>query len=145
MNVALVPKTSVSSFRQIAIGTWRTTKDPSVYGAIEVEMDETLRYLEVYRAATGRRLTVTHLMAKAIGLVLAAIPDANAVLRFHRIYLRQSVDVFFQVAMKDPESGQIDLSGVTIRDADKKPIPVILDEFESAAAKVRAGKDVEKE
>lgn len=144
-NVQLVRKSQVSSFRMIAIGTWRTTKDPSVYGAIEVEMDETLRYVEAFRAATGKRMTVTHLMAKAVGLVLAAIPDANAVLRFNRIYLRQSADVFFQVAMKDPETGQIDLSGVTVRDADKKPIGTIVDEFEAAANKVRAGKDTEKE
>jgi pyruvate/2-oxoglutarate dehydrogenase complex dihydrolipoamide acyltransferase (E2) component len=144
-NVALVHKRAVSSFRMIAIGTWRTTKDPTVYGAIEIEMDETLRYLEAFRAATGQRMTVTHLMAKAVGLVLAAIPDANAVLRFNRIYLRQSVDVFFQVAMKDPESGQIDLSGVTIRGADKKPIGDIVEEFERSANKVRAGQDTEKE
>ena len=144
-NITLVRKHAVSSFRMIAIGTWRTTKDPSVYGAIEVEMDETLRYIEAFKAATGKRMTVTHLMAKAVGLVLAAIPDANAVLRFNRIYLRQSVDVFFQVAMKDPITGQIDLSGVTIREADKKPIAQIVEEFEASAGKVRAGKDEEKE
>src|SRR5690349_6662883 len=129
----------------IAIGTWRTTKDPSVYGSIEVEVDETLRYLEAFRAATGKRMTVTHLMAKAVGLVLAAMPDANAILRFNRIYLRQSVDVYFQVALKDEESGQIDLSGVTIREADRKPMAQIVDEFEAAAGKVRTGQDAEKE
>lgn len=144
-NVALVPKGKVSSFRKIAIGTWRTTKDPSVYGSIEVEMDETLRYLEAFRAATGKRVTVSHLMAKAVGKVLEAMPDANAVLRFQRIYLRQSVDVFFQVAMKDEESGQIDLSGLTVRHVDTKSMADIVDEFEAAAAKVRAGKDTEKE
>ncbi|MCB9683686.1 MAG: 2-oxo acid dehydrogenase subunit E2 [Alphaproteobacteria bacterium] len=144
-NIALVRKTDLSSFRMIAIGTWRTTKDPSVYGAIELEMDETLRYLEALRAATGKRVTVTHLMAKAMGIVLSEMPDANAILRFNRIYLRQSVDVFFQVAMKDPVTGQIDLSGLTIREADRKSMPEIVDEFERVAAKVRAGKDEEKE
>ena len=39
-NIVLVRKHAVSSFRMIAIGTWRTTKDPSVYGAIEVEIWE---------------------------------------------------------------------------------------------------------
>ncbi|MEQ1569291.1 MAG: 2-oxo acid dehydrogenase subunit E2 [Myxococcota bacterium] len=129
----------------IAIGTWRTTKDPSVYGAVEVEMDETLRYVEAFRAATGKRLTVTHLMALAVGKVLEAMPDANALLRFNRIYLRKSVDVFFQVAMKDEESGQIDLSGLTIRQANTRSVAEIVDEFEAVATKVRAGKDEEKE
>lgn len=144
-NVALERKVSVSSFRKIAIGTWRTAKDPSVYGAIEIEMDETLRYLEAFRAATGRHLTVTHLVAAAVGRVLEAMPDANAILRFNRIYLRGSVDVFFQVAMSDPESGQIDLSGVTLRGVNTLSMLEIVDTFEAAADKVRAGRDEDKE
>lgn len=144
-NLDLVLKDKVSSFRMIAIGTWRDAKDPSVYGSVELEMDETLRYLEAFRAATGKRLTVTHLMAAAVAKVLEAMPDANAVMRFHRIYLRKTIDVFFQVAMKDEESGQIDLSGVTLREANKKSMVDIVDQFEAAAAKVRAGKDEEKE
>jgi pyruvate/2-oxoglutarate dehydrogenase complex dihydrolipoamide acyltransferase (E2) component len=144
-NVALERKREVSSFRMIAMGTWRTAKDPTVYGSIALEVDETLRYVEAFRAATGKRLTVTHLMAAAVGKVLEAMPDANAMLRFNRIYLRQSVDVFFQVAMKDPETGQVDLSGVTLRDVNQRSMAEIVDTFEAAAEKVRAGKDAEKE
>src|SRR5687768_13962449 len=106
-NLVLEPKRDLSSFRKIAIGTWRDAKDPSVYGSIALEMDETLAYVEAFRAATGKRLTVTHLLASAVGKVLAAMPDANAVLRFGRIWLRKDVAVFFQVAMQDPETGQI--------------------------------------
>jgi pyruvate/2-oxoglutarate dehydrogenase complex dihydrolipoamide acyltransferase (E2) component len=144
-NIELVRQTRVSSFRMIAIGTWRNAKDPSVYGSVEVEMDETLRYVDAFRAATGKRLTVTHLMALALGKVLEAMPDANAVLRYHRIYLRKSIDIFFQVAMKDEDSGQIDLSGLTIRNANQRTTADVVDEFEAVAAKVRAGKDEEKE
>lgn len=144
-NVALVPKRDVSSFRQMAIGTWRTAKDPSVYGSLSLEMDETLRYVAAFQAATGRKLTVTHLMAKAIGRVLHELPDANAILRWNRIFLRQSADVFFQVAMQDPETGQVDLSGLTIREADRKPMVEIVDEFQRVADRVRKGKDEEKE
>jgi pyruvate dehydrogenase E2 component (dihydrolipoamide acetyltransferase) len=144
-NLDLVPKSSISSFRKIAIGTWRTTKDPSVYGALVIEVDETLKYIDAFRAATGRRLTLTHLMAKVMGAVLAEMPDANAVLRFGRIYLRKDIGVFFQVAMEDPVTGEVDLSGVTIRNPEKKTVIEILDDFERAAGKVRAGKDEEKE
>lgn len=28
----------VSPFRKVAMGTWRTAKDPSVYGIMEVDM-----------------------------------------------------------------------------------------------------------
>lgn len=96
-NIELTPKTDLSSFRKIAIGTWRTAKDPSVYGSLSLEMDATLAYIEAFRQRTGKRLTLTHLMAKAVALALAEMPDANAILRYGRIWLRKDVDVFFQV------------------------------------------------
>lgn len=144
-NTELTVLRNVSSFRRITLGTWRTTKDPSVYGALALEMDATLDYIDRYRASTGDKLTMTHLMAKAVGLALAEMPDANAMLRFHRIYLRKDVDVFFQVMMSDPVTGQIDLSGLTIRKADQKSVPDIVREFTRVAERVRAGKDEEKE
>jgi pyruvate dehydrogenase E2 component (dihydrolipoamide acetyltransferase) len=144
-NIELRPKTDLSSFRKIAIGTWRTAKDPTVYGSLSLEMDATLAYIEAFRARTGKRLTLTHLMAKAVAIALAEMPDANAILRYGRIWLRKDVDVFFQVVMKDPVSGQIDLSGLTIRRADHKSMTDIVDEFRRVAEKVRAGKDQEKE
>ncbi|MCB9674576.1 MAG: 2-oxo acid dehydrogenase subunit E2 [Alphaproteobacteria bacterium] len=144
-NTELTLKRDVSSFRMIALGTWKTTKDPSVYGSLALEVDKALEYIEEFRAKTGRRLTLTHLMAKAVGMTLAEMPDANAILRFNRIYLRKDVDIFFQVMMTDPQTGQIDLSGLTIRHADQKSIVEIADEFQRVADRVRAGKDEEKE
>ena len=144
-NIDLTLKRDVSSFRMIAIGTWKTAKDPSVYGSLAIDVDPALAYVDRFREATGQKITLTHLMAKAVGLALAEMPDANAILRFNRIYLRKDVDVFFQVMMTDPETGQIDLSGLTIRQADQKSMPAIVEEFRAVAEKVRAGKDQEKE
>lgn len=144
-NLRLRKKTELSSFRKIALGTWRTAKDPQVYGSLTVRMDETLAYVERYRAKTGKKLTITHLMAKVMGRVLSEVPDANAILRFGRIYVRQDVAVFFQVVMQDEETGEIDLSGVTVRDPHTKSIGEIHDEFTSRTAAVRAKKDMELE
>jgi len=144
-NLQLVRKRDMSSFRMIALGTWKTAKDPSVYGSMHVPMDEALKYLAAFREKTGRRLTVSHMVAKVMGAVLDSMPDANAILRFNRIYLRKDVAVFFQVVMKDPESGQIDLSGLTLRDPQDKTLLSIIDEFEVLADKVRRGKDKDKE
>lgn len=143
--VEMVKKSQLSSFRKLALGTWRTAGDPSVYGALDVDCGPALRYVAEFRAATGQRLTLTHLMAKVLGHVYAEMPDANALLRGGGIWLRKEVSVFFQVAMEDPDTGQIDLSGVTVRSPDKKSTREIVAEFEQAAAKVRAGKDEEKE
>ena len=106
-NLELVRKGDLSSFRKIAIGTWERTYDPSVYGTMELRMDEAMRYLAEFRSKTGRRLTVSHLMAKAAAAVLETCPDANAIMRFNHIYLRKRIGVFFQVVMTDEGEAKI--------------------------------------
>jgi pyruvate dehydrogenase E2 component (dihydrolipoamide acetyltransferase) len=140
-NLALVRKKDLSSFRRIAIGTWADAYDPSVYGTLELRMDQAVRYVQDFRQRTGRRLTISHLMAKAAAAALAACPDANAVLRWNRIYLRRRVGVFFQVVMDDEGPGKIDLSGATLYDVEQKSLLQICDEFEQKVADVRARKD----
>jgi len=144
-NLALQKKKNLSSFRRIAIGTWKTSYDPSVYGSVTLPMDKALQYLDEFREKTGRKLTLTHMMARAVAAVLESMPDANAVLRFNQIFLRESIGVFFQVALQDEDTGEIDLSGATIHDANEKSLLQIYDEFQSTVDKVRSGKDKELE
>lgn len=140
-NLELVPKKDLSPFRKIALGTWQTTYDPSVYGSMQLRMDDAMRYIAEFRKVTGRRLTVSHLMAKAAAMALEACPDANAVLRFNRIYLRKRIGVFFQVVMTDEGAEKADLSGATLYDVQTKSLVDICDEFERKVASVRARKD----
>lgn len=144
-HLQLRSKKDLSSFRRIAIGTWKTAYDPSVYGMTTLSMDESLRYIEAFRKKTGKRLTITHMLAKASGAMLEQNPDANAILRFNRIYLRKRIGVFFQVAMEDPDTGEVDLSGCTIHDPEKKSLLEIVDEFTESTRKVREYEDEELE
>jgi pyruvate dehydrogenase E2 component (dihydrolipoamide acetyltransferase) len=140
-NLELVKKTDVSSFRKIAIGTWQTAYDPSVYGTMEIHMDAAMKYIAEFREKTGKRITVSHLMAKAMGAVFQEVPDANAVLRWNRVYLRKRIGTFFQVVMTDEGAGKTDLSGATIYDIEQKSLLQIQDEFQSKVDQVRARKD----
>jgi pyruvate/2-oxoglutarate dehydrogenase complex dihydrolipoamide acyltransferase (E2) component len=140
-NLALTPKQNLSSFRRIAIGTWRTAYDPTVYGTLALRADAVLRYLDTFRARTGKRATLSHLMAKAMAITLSEMPDANAILRWNRIYLRKDIGVFFQVAMEDDKTGEIDLSGATIFDAHQKSLLEIVEEFEKKVGSVRKKED----
>jgi len=144
-NLALVRKKNLSSFRRMALGTWRTAGDPSVYGSMRLRMDEALRYMEEFREKKGRKLTISHMMAKAVAMVLEAMPDANAILRLGQIYVRKDVAVFFQVSIEDSETGEIDLSGATVHDANEKSLVEIFDDFQATVDKVRSGKDKELE
>lgn len=144
-NLELEPKKNPSTFRKLAIGQWQTSYDPSVYGALTLRMEQALAYMDAFRAHTGRRLTVTHMMGRAIAAVFQKVPDANAILRGGRLYLRKDTSVFFQVAMEDPDTGEIDLSGMVLRNPHQKSMVEIVDECEARFAKVKARADKELE
>jgi pyruvate dehydrogenase E2 component (dihydrolipoamide acetyltransferase) len=140
-NLRLRRKSDLSAFRKIALGTWHTAYDPSVYGSLTLRMERAEAYLEQFRRVTGKRVTFSHMMAKAAGAALQAMPDANAILRLGGIYLRERIGVFFQVALEDAATGQIDLSGTTIFEPEQKTLLEIVDEFQERTARVRGGSD----
>lgn len=140
-NLELSPKRDLSSFRKIALGTWKTAYDPSVYGSMDLDVTEAYDYIEQFRAKTGRKLTVTHLLARTAGAVMETMPDANAILRWGRLYVRKRIGVFFQVAMEDPKTGEMDLSGATVHDPEKMSVIELMDAFDSQVGKVRKGED----
>ncbi len=139
-HLELVPKRDLSSFRKLAIGSWKTAYDPTVYGTLTVRMDKAMAYIEAFRQRTGVRLTVTHLVAKAMGEALRRCPDANAILRFNRIYLRQRVTLSTLVVQTD--GGKVDLTSARIEDADKKNLKEIAGDLEEAVRRVRERRDV---
>ncbi|AEI66899.1 2-oxo acid dehydrogenase subunit E2 [Corallococcus macrosporus] len=139
-HLELIPKRDLSSFRKLAIGSWKTAYDPTVYGTLTVRMDKAMAYIEAFRQRTGVRLTVTHLVAKAMGEALRRCPDANAILRFNRIYLRQRVTLSTLVVQTD--GGKVDLTSARIEDADKKNLREIANDLEEAVRRVRERRDV---
>src|SRR5213594_2879922 len=70
------------------------------------------------RRETGVRVTVTHLVARGIALALRQFPHLNGVVARGRIMLRDTVDIFLQVAT----DGGGDLSGFKIARADEKSV-----------------------
>jgi hypothetical protein len=142
-NLNLRRKRNLSPWRRLALGTWGSTSDASVYGGITVRVEEALRYLEAFRAATGIRLTMTHLVAKAAAAALEAVPDANAILRWGQLYLRDEIAIAFQVAMRDERTGQVDLSAAVIRRPEQKSLAEIARELDAKFHKVRRDEDSE--
>ncbi|QRO00813.1 2-oxo acid dehydrogenase subunit E2 [Archangium violaceum] len=138
-HLELIPKENVSSFRKLAIGSWKTAYDPTVYGTMTLRMDKALAYIEAFRQKTGIRLTVTHLLAKAMAEALRRCPDANAILRFNKIYLRKRVTVSTLVVQTD--GGKVDLTSAKIDDAEQKTLREISAELEAAVQKVRQRRD----
>ena len=129
-----------SSWRRLALGTWSAPDNPTVYGTIEVDMTESLALIERLRAE-GLHVTVTHLVAKALALGLRDHPDGNGLIIGKRLYKRDEVDIFCQVASEDGR----DLSGVKLLGVDRMPLHDIAQKLNSRVAQVRARKDREVE
>jgi len=131
--------------RRVALGTWRTVGDPSVYSTLVLRMEKALEYLRAFRHAKRKPVTALHLLVKAMAGVYERIPEANAMIRFNRIYLRDEINIFCQVHFTDPETGESDLSGLTLYRVNERSLEQIVDEFRTRVKQIRRGQDPELE
>lgn len=138
-HVPLGAPLTLTSWRKVAIGTWRTAGDASIYLMLEVNAEPALAYLAALNTRTETRVTLSSFVGRVVAGTLRRHPEINCVLRFGRLYPRRTVDLFFQVAT-DP-LGQ-DLSGTTIRQADTKSVETISAELQANVARIRREGDV---
>lgn len=84
------------------------------------------------------------MIAKAIALTIRKFPDINGIIRRRKIYLRDQVDIYFNIAMPPLEKDEKpDLYGAKIENCDIKKIQEIALELKNKAEKIRAKQDSE--
>jgi pyruvate dehydrogenase E2 component (dihydrolipoamide acetyltransferase) len=145
-NIVLHKKSHLSVFRRIAAVAWNAPRDPTILGTMQFRAEPLEAWIAAKREQTGEKITVTHAIARAAAVVLRRHPDLNSMIRLGRLYHREDVDVFVQVAIEQPPQpgegvGKTDLSGVIIRKADTKDIGTIAEEIRTGASKIRKGQD----
>lgn len=138
-NVELAGAIELSAWRKIAIGTWSTCGDPSVYGSIDIDASNILKKMETEKA-NGVRLTPTIIVAKAAALCLREYPLMNSVLRMGKLYERKNIDIFLQVS---PEGKEDNLSGMLIRNCDQKSLKEIAEDVSKSVNRIKKGDDFE--
>jgi pyruvate/2-oxoglutarate dehydrogenase complex dihydrolipoamide acyltransferase (E2) component len=128
----------LSAWRRISLHAWNAPSDPTAYGMLEIDVENAVLYIQELSRSSGVRVTLTHLVGKAVAEAIAQRPEVNAIVRRRRyIYQRDSIDVFFQVAFEGGE----DLSGAKIEAADGKSVLVIARELQMRADRVRNNRD----
>lgn len=137
-NVLLDGPLKMNTWRKVAVATWSTTKDPSIYGFVDIDATEVLKTAQSYKDK-GTRVTATTIVAKAVGVAIQAYPQFNSVLRFGKLYQRKNIDVFLQVSAA--EDGDEDLSGMVVREINTKSLDAIAEEVQKKAAEIRSGQD----
>lgn len=132
--------------RKFAMGMWKTAKDPSIYSFLEIDMTKALEKLESYEKEHGMKITPTILVAKAICHALKKRPELNTILRNNRVYLREDIDLFFQVNMpgeKGAETEGADLGGAQVFNAGDMKLFEIAQTLKERASKVKRREDKE--
>ena len=79
------PLQPLKGWRRVAVQAWRPPHDPSVYATLDAPMGPALAYLDRLRAATGVRVTVTHLVARGVALAIRHNPQLNGIVARGRI------------------------------------------------------------
>lgn len=123
--------------RKLAIATWAPPAEGNIHGKLTVDATEALAYIEHLRATTGEKVTLTHLVGKAIGNALAQAPGLNGYLRFGRYIPHDHVNLTFLVALEEGA----DLAKAKVDDIDKKSVVEIAKELRARAERLRQGKD----
>jgi hypothetical protein len=59
----------------LAAGMWRKPSDPSIHGSMDIDAGPLLAFLEAHSRETETKLTVTHLVARAVALALREQPE----------------------------------------------------------------------
>ena len=126
----------------MSVAAWGAPSDPTIYGLLDIDVSRLLPRLERWSQESGRRITLTHAVARALAIALDHHRDLNVLVRWGRIYERRDVDIFLQVAVVE-EGKSADLSGCKIEQADAKGVVAIAEEVAGRARGIRSGEDKE--
>ncbi len=132
-------KKTNSSWRTISTAVYGAPNEGKIYGSLDVDVTEAWEMIKANRAA-GRRITMTHLVAGALGRSIGwDIPEMNAFVKRGVVVQRDEVIVTVAVNMH----GGKEMSSVKLFDAHKLTVFEIADEIRNRAARARSGSENE--
>ncbi len=158
----LDPKT-LPSWRKLALFAWGPPRDPTAYGIMDLDCENALAYIEKKRAESGEKITMTTLIGKCIAMGIADHPETNAYVSRGNLVVRDTVDIFYQVAFFDDDtkkpkvengekslekpaekkSKSANLAGAKIVEVDKKSVIELSRELRERAEAIRGKGDAE--
>ena len=121
----------------MAIFTWRSAADPTVYGWTDLDVERALAYIDAQSKSSKTRITLTHFVGRAVAEVYRRHPTLNVILRRGGIYPRKNVDIYFTVAN---DAAGMDLAGAVVRRGDQLTLPEFAQALAEPVESIRTGK-----
>lgn len=128
-----------SARRKLMIATWDAPREGNIHGKITLDVTNALAYIEHLRATSGEKVTLTHVVGKAIANALAKTPSLNGRLFLGKYIPHDFVAVTYLVVLE----GGKDLAKAKVDDADKKSTVDTCKDLRARAERLREGKDDE--
>ena len=140
-NIPLGAKQNLTTYRKIAIASWRHPRDPSTYSWMDLPVEEAEAFLKAYPSEV--RPSLTHFVGKIVANCLEEHPDLNHLLRARNLYRRSQTDIFITTLLNTAKGK--DLSGFVLRDVPGKSLAAVARLAEEALGRLRRGEDFETE
>ena len=125
--------------RKLALATWSAPREGNIYGKMTLDAGNALAYCRAVTEQTGEKVTITHLVGRAVGLAMKDAPDVNGRICMGRYIPHETCDLAFLIAIPHTH----DLGKFKISNIDQKTSVQIAKELKEAAEKLRGGKDSE--
>ncbi|HMU38893.1 MAG TPA: 2-oxo acid dehydrogenase subunit E2 [Pseudomonadota bacterium] len=128
---------NMSVRRKLAIASYSAPREGNIYGKLVVDATPGLSYLDDLRKKTGEKVSMTHLVGRAVAEALKQAPTLNGRIVLGSFEPFPTVDISFLVALEDGS----DLARAKVCEADKKSVAEIARELSEKSTKLRASAD----
>lgn len=128
-------------FRKLAMAFWKAPTDGTIYGHLRLRVRRAIQFQDEVEAKFGVRPSLGMLIGRGVAVALTETPEGNAKIMWGQAYIKDSVDVYYQVDLGDGA----DLSGVVVPDVGKKTVVEVAEILRGRAKKLKKGDDVQYE
>lgn len=123
-------------WRRMAAALFAAPQDSKVFGSLELDVTESLRFVEAKRA-DGVPMTMTHIVVSALGRALSThAPELNCYVQWGRVHPREDVVVATAVSLEGKA-----VSFVKARRAHQRTVTEIAVELHDAVKRTRRGEE----
>lgn len=134
---------NLTTYQRLAIGSWKSAKDPSIYGWHDIDYTQAKEFASQTLKEKNIKLTPTYLVAQAVSLVFASHPALNTLLRWGMLYQRNTVSFSFLTAIDSTKDlfGRLNLSACIVRNITNLDILKLHDILSEKIERTKQNKD----